>query len=128
MSAARTIAAAARAAAANKAVRGFAGPAALAAAKHAAPLAQQRYGTWRDRRVHRDRAIKLARQMGGRYSEDTIVGGEPHFVVWKDGAPVQAFPHVEDLAGRPELQGFDGQLAHDPPAIRAPRQLRRRQE
>jgi hypothetical protein len=84
MSAGRAIAAAARAAARNKAVRGTAG---AAAARHVGPLAQARYGSWRDRRVHRDRAIKLARQMGGRYSQDTIVDGEPHFVVWKHGAP-----------------------------------------
>jgi len=126
MSTVGTIAAAARAAARNKAVRRIAGPAALAAARHAAPLAQQRYGGWRDRRVYRDRALKLARQMGGRYSEDTIIGGEPHFVVWKDGAPVQAFPHVDDLAARPELKGFDIRLAHEPPAHRTPRRLPRR--
>ena len=95
-------------------MRGIAAAAGAAAAKNAVPAAQQRYGVWRDRRVYRDRAIKLARQMGGRYSEDTIIGGEPHFVVWKDGVPVQAFPHVEDLASRPELTSFDAQLAKDP--------------
>jgi hypothetical protein len=115
MSTGRAIAAAARAAARNKAVRGIAVSAGAAAAKHAVPAAQQRYGHWRDRRVHRDRAVKLARQMGGRYSEDTIIGGEPHFVVWKDGKPVQAFPHVEDLQSRPELAGFEAALATAPP-------------
>lgn len=109
---------AARTVAQNKAVRRLAGPAALAAAKHLQPVAQERYASWRDRRVHRDRAIKLARQMGGRYSEDTIIGGEPHFVVWKDSRPVQAFPHVDDLAGRPELAGFDPELAKQPPKLR----------
>ena len=53
-------------------VRRIAAPAALAAAKHVGPIAQ-RYGQWRDRRVDRDRAVKLARQMGGRVSEDTII-------------------------------------------------------
>ena len=90
----------------------------LAAANRVGPIAQQRYGAWRDRRVYRDRAIKLARQIGGRYSEDTIIGGEPHFVVWKDGKPVQAFPHVEDVAARPELAGFDPGLTRAPGAPR----------
>ena len=115
MSTGRAIAAAAKAAARNKAVRGIAVSAGAAAAKHAVPAAQQRYGHWRDRRVYKDRATKLARQMGGTYSEDTIIDGEPHFVVWKDGAPVQAFPHVDDLAARPELAGFDARLATEPP-------------
>ena len=106
MTTGKAIAAAAKAAASNKVVQGLAASAGAAAAKHAGPLAQQRYGTWRDRRVYRDRAIKLARQMGGRYSQDTIIDGEPHFVVWKDGAPVRAFPPVDELAARPELAGL----------------------
>ena len=118
MSAGKTIAVAAKAAARNKVVQGLAASAGAAAAGKVGPAAQQRYGRWRDRRVSRDRAVKLARQMGGRYSQDTIIDGEPHFVVWKDGAPVRAFPHVEDLASRPELTGFDARLAREP---RAPR-------
>jgi hypothetical protein len=114
MSAGRAIAAAARAAARNKAVRGIAISAGTAAARRISPLAQQRYGTWRDRRVHRDRAVKLARQLKGRYSQDTIIAGEPHFVVWKNQEPVQAFPHVDELAQRPELAGFDQSLTHEP--------------
>ena len=122
MTTGRAIAVAARAAARNKVVQGLAASAGAAAAKHAGPLAQQRYGTWRDRRVHRDRAIKLARQMGGRYSQDTIIDGEPYFVVWKDGAPVRAFPPVDEIDARPELQGFDARLAHEPrPERRMPR-------
>jgi hypothetical protein len=118
MSAGRAIAAAAKAAAHNKMVQGLAASAGAAAAKHVGPIAQQRYGTWRDRRVDRDRAVKLARQIRGRYSQDTIIDGEPHFVVWKDHAPVQAFPHVADLATRPELRDFDARLAHEPPPER----------
>jgi hypothetical protein len=114
MGAGRAIAAAAKAAARNRAVRGLAMSAGAAAAKHAAPTAQQRYAAWRDRRIDRDRAIKLARQLQGRYSEDTIIDGRPHFVVWKDGKPIEAFPPVEDLGGRPELQGFDQTLAVEP--------------
>ena len=123
MSAGRTIAAAAKAAARNKAVRGIAVSAGAAAAQRVGPIAQERYASWRDRRVQRDRALKLARQMGGRYSEDTIIDGEPHFVVWKDGAPVQSFPHVDNLAERPELAGFDERLAHEPLPERKPRGL-----
>jgi hypothetical protein len=114
MTAGRTIATAAKAAARNKVVQGLAASAGAAAAKHVGPIAQQRYATWRDRRVDRDRAIKLARQIKGRYSEDTIIDGEPHFVVWREGTPIQAFPHVDQLATRPELQGFDASLAREP--------------
>lgn len=123
MSAARGVAAAARAAARSKAVRAVAVSAGGAAVQRAGPVAQERYAAWRDRRVRRDRAVALARQMGGRVSEDTIIAGEPHVIVWKDGVPVQAFPHVEELAGRPELAGFDARLAYAPPA---PRERRRR--
>ena len=120
MSASKAIAAAAKAAARNKAVQGVALSASAAAAKRAGPIAQQRYAEWRDRRIDRDRAVKLARQLGGRYSEDTIIDGRPHFVVWKDGTPVASFPHVDDLPGRPELQGFDPTLAREPRRKRAP--------
>ena len=125
MPAGKAIATAAKAAARNKTVRRLAGPAALAAARHVGPVAQQRYGEWRDRRVYRDRASKLARQLGGRLSEDTIIAGEPHFVVWKDGTPIQAFPAVDDLAARPELAGFDATYAREPQEPRKPRLPRR---
>jgi hypothetical protein len=118
MSATSAIAAAARAAARNKALRGIALSAGAAAAKRASPIAQQRYASWRDRRFDKDRAIKLARQIQGRYSSDTIIDGQSHFVVWKDGKPIQAFPHKEDLGNRPELQGFDHRLAREPPPER----------
>jgi hypothetical protein len=127
MSAGKAVAAAARAAARNKMVRGLAASAGAAAAKQLVPAAQERYGGWRDRRLYRDRAVKLARQIGGRYSRNTIIDGEPHFVVWKDGTPVRAFPHVDELAARPELQRFDERFAHDPPPERhVPRPRRRR--
>jgi hypothetical protein len=118
MSAASAIAAAARAASRNKAIQGIAVSAGAAGAKKLGPIAQQRYATWRDRRIDKDRAIKLARQLGGRYSSETIIDGQPHFVVWKDGKPIQAFPRKEDLGNRPELQGFDHRLAHEPPPER----------
>ena len=76
--------------------------------------------------MNHDRAVKLARQIRGRFSEDTIIGGEPHYVVWKDGVPVEAFPSVEDLEVRPELRDFDDHLAKAPPPERPPRRLGRR--
>ena len=120
MSAAKAIAAAARAAAKNKAVQGVALSASAAAAKRAGPVAQARYAAWRDRRIDRERAVKLARQLNARYSEDTIIDGRPHYVVWKDGKPVTAFPHVDVLATRPELQGFDPGLTREPRRKRPP--------
>jgi hypothetical protein len=122
MSTGRTIASAARAAAKNKTVRRVAMTAGVAAARRGGPVVQARYAAWRDRRVDRDRAVKLARQLNASYSTDTIIDGRPHYVVWKDGKPVEAFPHVDDLATRPELQGFDQNLAVEPkPPRRRPR-------
>jgi hypothetical protein len=126
MSAAKTLVAAARAASRNRAVRAVAASAAASAATRAEPLLRERYDRWSGRRADRDRAIKLARQIRGRWSEDTIIGGEPHHVVWKDGVPIQAFPAVEDLELRPELRDFDERLAKDPPPERAPRRFGRR--
>ena len=126
MSAARSIAAAARAVARNQAVRGVATAAAARAAARAEPVLRDRYDRWRGTREHRDRAIKLARQIRGRFSEDTIIAGEPHTVVWKDGIPVEAFPPVPDLELRPELRDFDDRLLKAPPPERDRRRLPRR--
>jgi hypothetical protein len=126
VSAAKAIANAARAVARNKAVQGAAAAAAAKAATRAEPLLRERFDRWSGRRVDRDRAIKLARQIRGRWSEHTIIGGEPHHVVWKDGVPVEAFPPVADLELRPELRDFDEHLAKAPPPEREPRRLRRR--
>jgi hypothetical protein len=71
-------------------------------------------------------AVRLARQIQGRYSADTIIGGKPHHVVWKDGVPVEAFPHVTDLELRPELRDFDQRLLKVPPPERGPRSLMKR--
>jgi hypothetical protein len=125
VSAAKNIATAARAVARNKAVQGAAAAAAAKAAARAEPLLRERWDRWSGRRADRDRAIKLARQIRGRWSEDTIIGGEPHHVVWKEGVPVGAFPAVEDLELRPELRDFDERLAKAPPPERPPRRLRR---
>ena len=124
MSVAKNIATAARAVARNKAVQGAAAAAAAKAAARAEPLLRERWDRWSGRRADRDRAIKLARQIRGRWSEDTIIGGEPHHVVWKDGVPVEAFPAVEDLELRPELRDFDERLVKAPPPERERRRLR----
>jgi hypothetical protein len=121
MSAARTVVTAARTLAGNRAVRAVAATAAAKAASRAEPIIRDRFDRWRGARVDRDRAVKLARQIQGRWSEDTIIGGEPHYVVWKDGVPVEAFPPVEDLELRPELRDFDERLAKPPPPEGTPR-------
>jgi hypothetical protein len=123
MSAAKTIVTAARAAANNRAVRAVAATAAAKAATRAEPLLRERYERWQGGRVNRDRAIKLARQIRGRFSEETIISAEPHYVVWKDGVPVEAFPPVADLELRPELRDFDERLAKPPPPERERRRL-----
>jgi hypothetical protein len=115
MSAAKAVVTAARAVARNRAVRGVAATAAARAAARAEPLLRERYDRWRGARADRDLAIKLARQIRGRWSEDTIIAGKPHYVVWKDGVPVEAFPPVADLELRPELRDFDDRLAKVPP-------------
>ena len=123
MSATKAVVTAARAVARNRAVRGVAATAAARAAARAEPLLRERYERWRGARADRDLAIKLARQIRGRYSEDTIIAGRPHHVVWKDGVPVEAFPPVADLELRPELRDFDEQLMKVPPAASERRRL-----
>ena len=123
MSAAKSIATAARAVARNRAVRAAAATAAAKAAARAEPVLRERYDRWRGGREGRELAIKLARQIRGRYSEDTIIDGQPHHVVWKDGVPVEAFPPVADLELRPELRDFDERLMKVPPAASERRRL-----
>jgi hypothetical protein len=114
VSAAKSAAAAARAVARNKAVRRAATVAAVKLAANAEPALRERYDRWSGGRSGRLLAIRLARQIQGRYSEGTIIGGKPHHVVWKDGVPLEAFPPVEDL----ELRDFDQRLLKVPPPER----------
>jgi hypothetical protein len=126
VSAARAIATAARAVARNKAVQGAAAAAAAKVAARAEPALRDRYDRWRATRTDRELAIKLARQIKGRWSEGTIIDGRPHHVVWKDRVPVAAFPPVPDLELRPELRDFDERLQKLPPDEREPRRGPRR--
>jgi len=118
VSAAKSAAAAARALASNRAVRAAAAAAAAKLASNAEPALRERYDRWSGGRSGRLLAIRLARQIQGRYSEGTIIGGKPHHVVWKDGVPLEAFPPVEDLELRPELRDFDQRLLKVPPPER----------
>ena len=118
MSAGKSIASVARAAAKNKAVQGAAAAAAAKLAANAEPALRERYDRWSGARANRVLAIRLARQIQGTYSEGTIIAGAPHYVVWKAGAPVEAFPPVEDLELRPELRDFDQRLLKVPPPER----------
>jgi len=118
VSAGKSIASVARAAAKNKAVQGAAAAAAAKLAANAEPALRERYDRWSGARANRLLAIRLARQIQGTYSEGTIIAGTPHYVVWKAGAPVEAFPPVEDLELRPELRDFDQRLLKIPPPER----------
>ena len=118
MSNAKRIVDAARAVARNRAVQGAAAAAAARLASGAEPALRERYDRWSGARADRMLAIRLARQIQGTYSEGTIIAGTPHHVVWKAGAPVEAFPPVEDLELRPELRDFDQRLLKVPPPER----------
>jgi hypothetical protein len=126
VSAAQKIVEAARAVARNKAVQGTAAAAAARLASRAEPALRERYDRWSGSRTDRLLAIRLARQIQGRYSENTIIAGTPHHVVWKDGVPVEAFPHVDDLELRPELRDFDERLQQVPPLEGQRRRLMKR--
>jgi hypothetical protein len=114
----RSITSVAKAAAKNKAVQGAAAAAAAKLAANAEPALRERYDRWSGGRTNRLLAIRLARQIQGTYSEGTIIASTPHYVVWKAGAPVEAFPPVEDLELRPELRDFDQRLLKVPPPER----------
>jgi hypothetical protein len=83
--------------------------------------------TRRKKREQREHAERLARQVGGKLSETSLVGSQHvHLVVWKDGKPFAAFPHTEgSLTERPELAAFPEDLLFDPPPARLPRHARK---
>lgn len=62
-------------------------------------------------------ACKLARQVHGQLSEAVFIGSaQEHWVVWKDGVPLAAFPPVDgDLASKAELRHVTDDDRFDPP-------------
>ena len=72
-------------------------------------------------RRQRTLAHKLARQVRGQLSEAVFIGSpHEHWVVWKDGVPLAAFPAVEgELPGRAELAHVTDVDRFDPPALAA---------
>lgn len=76
-------------------------------------------GKWQSARRQRDLATKLARQVRGQLSEAVFIGStQAHWVVWKDGVPMAAFPPVEgDLTERVELQHVTDDDRFDPPSV-----------
>ena len=70
-------------------MRAAAAAAAAKLATNAEPALRERYDRWSGSRSGRLLAIRLARQIQGRYSEGTIIAGTPHHVVWKDGVPLR---------------------------------------
>jgi hypothetical protein len=79
-------------------------------------------------RRNRKQAQALARQVGGKYSEGTIIAHQEYLVVWKDAQPIACFPPLtsEQLNGKElcdcqELQGFNQSLLMEPPPVKAKR-------
>ncbi len=62
-------------------------------------------------------ACKLARQVHGQLSEAVFIGSpHEHWVVWKDGVPLAAFPPVDgDLTEKAELRHVTDEDRFDPP-------------
>jgi len=102
----------------QKAATGAIASVAATAAKYGGKKATGRRGK-KDARI---KAQNLARQIGGKYSDDTVLGGELRYVVWKRDRPVATFPPFAggtseaELAACPELQDFNLSLLKEPPA------------
>jgi hypothetical protein len=71
----------------------------------------------RDRRKERRDAVDLARQVGGTYSLNVLIGSDRHHVVWlEDETPYRVFPELnngEALNELPDLKLFRG-VRHRP--------------
>jgi hypothetical protein len=63
----------------------------------------------------RERAIRQAREIGGRYGEATI-GQRRYWVVWKDGKPINSFPSLDGDLGE-KLSLHDQARLRDPQTI-----------
>ena len=112
------IKAAVKAAYENDKVRAAAGPAVLGVGKTVGSTAFAK-------RTNRRRAVALARQIQGKFSDGTIVANRERIVVWKDGKALHCFPPltVDELQGatlndRDELQDFNPSLLKDPPPLK----------
>jgi hypothetical protein len=84
-------------------------------------------------RRNRKQAQALARQVGAKYSEGTIIANRERFVVWKAGKAIACFPPLtpEQLNGGKlcdcdELQGFDKSLLKAPPPLKTTSSTSRR--
>ena len=77
-----------------------------------------RAGTMQASRKQRGLAYKLARQLHGQLSLAVFIGSDQdHWVVWKDGVPLAAFPPVDgDLAEKSELAHVTDDDRFEPPA------------
>lgn len=80
-----------------------------------------RVGSARDARKQRALAYALARQVHGQLSKAVFIGSaDEHWVVWKDGVPMAAFPSVEgDLAEKKELAHVTDADRFEPPPMEA---------
>lgn len=69
-------------------------------------------------RRNRRLAVDLAGQIGGTYSEGTVIAGDRYFVVWQGETPFDVFPALpkglEPLAERRELQDYQGARSTPP--------------
>lgn len=94
--------------AATKAGEGVVASATAQATKGGTNFLTQR----RAERKHKQLAIDLAGQIGGSFSERTVIAGERYFVVWRGNEPIDTFPslpkNLAPLTERPELQDFQG--------------------
>lgn len=103
--------------AANPAARKAAQQAAGTLAQAVAKVGTATVGQAQAARKQRALAHTLARQVHGQLSNAVFIGSTvEHWVVWKDGVPMAAFPPVEgDLAQKAELAHVTDADRFEPP-------------
>ena len=118
----RAAATAARAVAASPAGRRFIEATASALASAVGEAGAGRVTRSQASRAQWTLATKLARQVHGQLSEAVFIGSaQEHWVVWKDGVPIAAFPPVDgDLASKDELRHVTDDDRFDPPPAARP--------
>ena len=99
---------------ARKAAQQAAGAVAQAVGKSGAATVGKAQAARRQRTL----AHTLARQVHGQLSKAVFIGSaDEHWVVWKDGVPMAAFPSVEgDLAEKAELAHVTDSDRFEPPS------------